>query len=267
MKFTQRLDYARLAEVLAEREMVDLAALQELLQASNEGGQAFPEALIEATLVADWDLSRIVCEVFHLAFLPVDQLKPDKALLELFHPQLLHNTGLVPITRFGNVLTLAMPALVSADILAMMSAETDMILLPVVGTVTGNRRWLKENCKLKSVTEEKGWGSLFDEAEKAVQQDLGADDTAGLFSMGDMDLGLTPAPGTSENLDLGLGNLDSGGFDFDAPEDVLESTPSLMGSDLEFDMLDPDPDLEVEGAVGAESDSDSEDLPPMPEFG
>ena len=43
MKITQRLDYNRLAEVLAERNMVEPAAIHELLNASNDGGQAFPE--------------------------------------------------------------------------------------------------------------------------------------------------------------------------------------------------------------------------------
>ena len=272
MKFTQRLDYGRLAEVLAEREMAAVSAIQELLQASNEGGQPFPEALVTANLVADWDLSRVVCEVFHLPFLPVDQAAPDKDLLELFHPSLLHSTGLVPVSKYGNVLTIAMPGLVAADTLALLSAETDMVLLPLVGTVNSNRKWLTENCAKKKVTEDAGWGNLFDEGDKAVQETLGSDseEAESLFSMDEPDSGdaldLAGDLAVEEGLDL-----ETSGLEFEA--DDLEVVPSLAESgDSGASLLDElDDALGIESTVesGGESDGDDEgpvDLPPMPEF-
>ncbi len=265
MKFTQRLDYGRLAEVLAERDMAAVSAIQELLQASNDGGQPFPEALVTANLVADWDLSRVVCEVFHLPFLPVEQANPEKELLELFHPQLLHSTGLVPVSKYGNVLTIAMPGLVPADTLAMLSAETDMILLPLVGTVNSNRRWLTENCQLKNFAEDAGWGNLFDEGEKAVQDTLGVDgsEEESLFSMDELGSDKDLELHTEDNLELETASLE---FEADDLDEVQSLAEVGMDTGSEFD-------AELDNALGFETpetsdkkDEGSADLPPMPDF-
>lgn len=233
MKLSQRLDYNRLAEVLAERKLVEPGAINELLKGSNDGGQAFPEALIAANLIGDWDLSRVVCEIFQLPFLPVEFIKPNADLLGMFDPVFLQDSGLVPLARFGNVLTLAMPALVPADILAMLAAETDMVLLPVVGTVTTNRRWLGEHVKTKKASEEGGWGNLFDEGEAAVQEALDVD-------------------------------TDEGDLEFTTREDVepsLEDVPGLIG------LGDAGAELEFEDPGGIDADGENMHLPPMPDFG
>ena len=248
--------------------MAAVSAIQELLQASNGGGQSFPEAIVTANLVADWDLSRVVCEVFHLPFLPVDQANPDKDLLEMFHPSLLHSTGLVPISKYGNVLTIAMPGLVAADTLALLSAETDMVLLPLVGTVNGNRKWLTENCAMKKVTEDAGWGNLFDEGDKAVQDTLGSEPSEedALFAMDEpMEEGsVEDVLGIPEDESL---DLESAGLEFEA--DDLEEVPSLAETgDAGGSLLDElDDVLGIESTKGSDGDDEgSIDLPPMPDF-
>ena len=275
MKFTKRLDYSRLAQALAERDMVDLSAIQELLQASNDGGQAFPEALVSANLVSDWDLSRIVSEVFHLPFLPVDQADPDKELLSLFHAQLLHNTGLVPISKYGNVLTIAMPAIVQADTLALLSAESNMVILPIVGTVDSNRKWLGENCKVETFEEDSGWGNLFDEGDAAVQETLGSgpetSSSSSGFSMDDLDAGPLGA-GDTADLNDSL-EFDTSDLEFDEPGgpdlsglDILDDVPSLTDvSGLEVEEMEDSLQFDV-AQVDEEEDSSPGDLPPMPDF-
>ena len=98
MKQTQRLDYARLTEVLHERRMADLESIRELL---HQGG-AFPEALVSTSLVADWDLSRVVCEIFSLPFLPVELVDPDPAAREGIDKQFLIQHGLIPMAVAEN---------------------------------------------------------------------------------------------------------------------------------------------------------------------
>ncbi|MDF1838636.1 MAG: hypothetical protein P1V35_12270 [Planctomycetota bacterium] len=262
MKFTQRLDYGRLAEALTERDMVALASIQELLKASNEGGQAFPEALVESNLIPDWDLSRVVCDVFHLPFLPLDQAKPDKELLALFNKAFLQSSALVPVSRYGNVLTIAMPAIVQADTLALLSAETDMFLLPIVSTVSSNRKWLEEHCPVQKFGEDSSWGNLFDEGDQAVQETLG-NPTESLDTDENFDLGSLGEETDSEDMDLGDLVLDSTDLDFGEPDsDLMEAATNLLGGDLGED----------DGGMGLEFESDGNDdtgpadLPPMPDF-
>lgn len=264
VKFTQRLDYGRLAEALTERDMVALASIQELLKASNEGGQPFPEALVESNLIPDWDLSRVVCDVFHLPFLPLDQAKPDKELLPLFNKAFLQSSALVPVSRYGNVLTIAMPAIVQADTLALLSAETDMFLLPIVSTVSSNRKWLEEHCPAQKFGEDSSWGNLFDEGDQAVQETLGGS-TDEQAADGSFDLGAIADEAGSGDLELSGLDLESTDLDFGEPDnDLMEAATSLLGGDLgsETDSMD----LEFESGNATDGDPEPEDLPPMPDF-
>ena len=179
-KQNQRLGYQRLAEVLKERGLVDPQAIDESLQLASQGGPAFPEALIGAGLIADWELSRLVCEIFNLPFLPVDIADPDPEALEGLDRGFLVQTGLVPLGRFGQLLTVAMPAIVPAETLGLLSARMDLTLLPVVGTVQSNRRWIEDNLNLQPTGPLPGtedvlnadWSNLFDAADAAVLAEL-----------------------------------------------------------------------------------------------
>lgn len=184
MKNNQRLDYALLAEILAERGMCESQALREALQFSGRGHAPFAEALVNANLVSDWELSRIVCEIYNLAFLPVDMLEPDPKAREGLNVAFLIEHGLVPIGRYGQVLTLAMPGMVPAEVLGLLAAETDLHIIPIVGTVRTNRRWIESTLQAElaaalptptpqEVQQTAGeWGNIFDAADAAVLLDL-----------------------------------------------------------------------------------------------
>ncbi|MBK7878750.1 MAG: hypothetical protein IPJ77_24085 [Planctomycetes bacterium] len=184
-KNNQRLEYGRLAEVLAERGLVEPQALREALQFSSQGNMPFPEALVTANLVADWELSRVVCEIYNLPFLTVDSIEVDPKARQGVTEQFMIDNALVPIGRFGQVLTVCMPALVPAEVLGLLAAETDLFILPVVGTVRSNRKWLELNLKTalpaaalpssSGEPQELGvgeWSSIFDQGDANVLSGL-----------------------------------------------------------------------------------------------
>jgi hypothetical protein len=232
-KSTHHLDPARLAEFLAEKGLIEVEVIRELLKASNDGGAPFAEALVEANLITDWDLSRAVCETFHLPFLPVENAKPRLDLISDLDPAFLSKHGLVPLQRFGSLLTVVMPGIVPAETLAELSAMTDLTIMPIVGTVEGNRLWLGEHCKVEAV-QDGDWGSLFDEGDANVQ--LSLDDTEGEAS--------TPIEALAAELEEDLGSLEY--------EEHVDDVPSIA---------------EVHGAEADEAANGPVELPPMPEFG
>ncbi len=177
---SQRLDFGRLADHLADRGKLEADVLQGLLEASGAGAQPLPQALVEGGFLSDWDLAKSVCEAFNLAFVPVDVVKPDPALLELFDPKVLLEHDLVPLARFGGMVTMIMPGLVQADTLGSIAAVSDFLIQPVVGTVQGNQAWLAKHLAVKE--EVSGdWGSLFDQGDAAVNAAL--DPTGGELSL------------------------------------------------------------------------------------
>lgn len=184
VKNNQRLEYSRLSEILSERGMCEPQALREALRLSGRGQVPFAEAVVNASLVSDWELSRVVCELYNLAFLTVDMYEPDPAARKGLNTAFLIEHGLVPLGRYGQLLTVAMPGMVEAEVLALLAAESDLTILPVVGTVQTNRRWIERSlhAEIASVlptlapaeAEERAneWGSIFDQADAAVLLDL-----------------------------------------------------------------------------------------------
>ncbi len=77
-----------------------------------------------------------------------------------------------------------MPGLVAAETLGLLSAELDVFILPVVGTVRTNWMWIEDNMAVEKpkrsrepgVSDE--WSDIFDAADAAVLLDL-EDEVAG----------------------------------------------------------------------------------------
>lgn len=238
VKPNQRLGYQRLAEVLVERNVVDSDAVRAALHQSSGNGQAFPEALVGANLVADWELSRLVCELFSLPFLTVDMVDPDPEAANGLDLAFLAEHRLVPLCRNGGSLTVAMPGLVPADVLGILAAETNLHVFPVVGTVRTNRRWVDDKLLPRLAGAQEAATPAVPEAQQvaeAAEQAIDAADWSSLFDEADaqvlMELDLHGDEGEDGGLTLSEPRKPGGPAAPAAePEDLLE---------LDFDAVDP----------------------------
>jgi len=181
LKNAQRLDFAGLAEILGQRELVEVERLHLALQTGLQGSSPFPEILVNDSMMGDWELSRVVCELYSLPFVPVDIYTPPEGVLEGLDRDFLRKHRLVPTGRHGQLLTVAMPALVPADVLGMLSATSDLHVMPVVGSVKSNNRWIDEHLPAdvepalpsgEAAATDSDWGNLFDEGDASVLLDL-----------------------------------------------------------------------------------------------
>ena len=179
MKSSQRLEYAHLAQVLGQRGLVDPQRLHLALQTGKSSQMPFPEILINENLISDWDLSRVVCDMYNLPFLPVDIHPPGSRAFEGLDRDFFRRHHLIPVDRNGQVMTVCMPAIVPAEVLAQLSADTEMHIAAVVGTVATNNRWFDENMPAEAApalpgegTNVGAWSNLFDEADASVLEAL-----------------------------------------------------------------------------------------------
>ena len=140
-------------------------------------------------------------------------------------------------------------ATLHSGIIARVSAMTDFTVLPVVGTVESNRRWIAEFMTPTASPEvEGGWESMFDAADaevEAAQVEDGADAADSLSFAPAGDETTEPELVTDEN-SFDLGDLDLG---------PIEALPS--------------DDVETDPIRSADDGGEAEplELPPMPEFG
>ncbi len=179
MKSSQRLEYSHLAQVLAQRGLVDPQRLHLALQTSSAAKTPFPEILVGDNLISDWELSRIVCDMYNLPFLPVDIHPPGATAFEGLDPQFFREHRLIPVDRNGQLLTVCMPGMVPAEVLGQLSAECDLQIAAVVGTVMTNGLWFDSHMPVAQAASAEAtagggpvWGNLFDAGDASVLEAL-----------------------------------------------------------------------------------------------
>lgn len=192
MKSNQRLDYHRLAEALVESGLVSPDTMQHVYSQCQGSYSLLCEMLVREGTLSEWDLSRLCCEVFALPFLPVEVYAPNTQALEGLDPAYLRHFGLVPLDRYGKLLTVVMPGIVPSEVLEGLSSEEGVRVVPVVGTPQTNREWLAKNLPDLAATaapsvddpgaalpvtelsslDENDWSGIFDAGDEAVQFEL-----------------------------------------------------------------------------------------------
>jgi len=143
-KSVQRFDYVRFGEALVERNLIDRDVLGHVLNQVTQTRSLLPEVLVRENLVSDWEVSRVACELYHLPFLTVDHYAPSKTALDGYDLAYLRHFALVPLDRYGGLVTVIMPGLVPSEVLDGLRPAQGGRVLPVVGSVVSNRRWLEE---------------------------------------------------------------------------------------------------------------------------
>jgi hypothetical protein len=144
VKSAHRFDYSRFGEALVERGLIDREVLSHVLHQVNAARGLLPEVLVRENLVSDWEISRVVCEIYHLPFLTVDQYPPAATALDGYDLAYLRHFALVPLDRFGGLVTVVMPGLVPSEVLEGLRPGQGGRVLAVVGSVVSNRKWIEE---------------------------------------------------------------------------------------------------------------------------
>ncbi len=172
----QRLDYELLVESLKDRNLVDPEALSHILHQCESTGALLPALLVSEGLVSDWELARITCDVFGLPFLPLESYEPKRELADQLDANFLRQYLIVPLDRFGGLMTVAMPGMVPGVVLTAIEKKLDVKVLPIVGSVQGNMRWIEEHLpppETLQITEEEArdgdWTDVLDLGDQAVK--------------------------------------------------------------------------------------------------
>ncbi|MEQ1891124.1 MAG: hypothetical protein ABL998_01170 [Planctomycetota bacterium] len=219
MKSAHRFDYARFGEALVERGLLDRNVLNHVLHQCNATRSLLTELLVRENLVSDWELGRVACELYHLPFLTVDQYPPSATALDGYDIGYLRHYALVPLDRFGGLVTVAMPGLVSSEVLEGLRPGQNGRVLAVVGSVVSNRRWLEERFApaaapaAKSAAGAKGGATPLKTISMALPQSGQAQPEVP---------GAIPAAELEEAQALQLGNAEDWGSLFDAGEEAVQ---------------------------------------------
>lgn len=179
-KHTKRLTDAELARQLIKEELLERGVLEALSERLSEDGM-LSEAIVESGLMGDWGLARRASLWFGRPFLPLEVCTPREDVVEGLDTAALVRRGLVPLWRNPGSLVVAMPCISSEEALGELSEDAGCPVLPVIGSVRGNRRWLEEHLARGPLPsddprEESSWSLLFDVGDAQARTAFGPDE-------------------------------------------------------------------------------------------
>jgi len=217
VKSAHRFDYARFGEALVERGLLDRNVLAHVLQQCTATRSLLTELLVRENLVSDWELSRVACELYHLPFLTVEQYPPSATALDGYDIGYLRHYALIPLDRFGGLVTVAMPGLVPSDVLEGLRPGQNGRVLAVVGSVASNRRWLEERFAPSAAPGKAGPAKAAATPLKTIAMSLPHESGARAEVPGAI-----PAAELEEAQALQIGNEEDWGSLFDAGEEAVQ---------------------------------------------
>jgi hypothetical protein len=191
VKGIEKITSVRLAEILTERDVVSSEVITDALYSQDKNGEPFVQVLVSGGHITEWDLAKIVTENFNLPFLMAGNYSISDEAKERFPKETLFKYTMVPLDTFGDIVTVAMPVMLSFEDISKIQKEHNCDLFPYVGLITENQKvltdlykdypqWVKadqqrrneEMIKRKAAPKKEAgdWMSIFDAGDEAIQQ-------------------------------------------------------------------------------------------------
>ena len=145
VKGLDKLTYVRLAEVLSQKQVVSNDAITDALYTQDQYGDPFVDLLVAQGAITEWDLAKVVVEHFQIPFLMAGGHEVSEEAKSVIPEIELFKANLMPLDRFGDVLTVSMPILTPGPTLERIRKQHGVTVFPFVGMITENRKLLGDN--------------------------------------------------------------------------------------------------------------------------
>lgn len=182
MAIDRRTTGKKLGDVLVDEGILTKAQLAEAVKFLRQPDDPLGPHLIRCGFINSWDLAKAVCVHFTMPFFDLTSFRGKKEVLGLLDPPFLHGYGVLPIDKFGKIVTLAVGEVLSPAVLQAIVDKTQ--LSPYLYVAPGDliRARLDEHCPYEApeVVEaapaaggggaaDSDWMSIFEEAEKKMK--------------------------------------------------------------------------------------------------
>ena len=186
MAIDRRTTGKRLADVLVDEGILTKPQVQEASKYLRQPDDPLGPHLIRCGFITAWDLAKAVCTHFALPFYDLSGFKPKKDVLGLLDPPFLHGYGILPLDKFGKIVTLGVSESLSAAVLQAIVDRTKLSPYMYVAPYDKIREVLEAACPYEAPaaaqeaapaaagaepgkSEEGDWMAIFEEAEKKMK--------------------------------------------------------------------------------------------------
>ena len=126
MAIDRRTTGKKLADVLVDEGILTKAQVGEASKYLRQPEDPLGPHLIRCNFITPWDLAKAVCVHFSLPFFDLTGFKAKKDVDGLLDPAFLHGYGILPIDKFGKIITLAVCESLSANVLQAIVDKTQL---------------------------------------------------------------------------------------------------------------------------------------------
>ena len=189
MAIDRRKTEKRLSEVLVDEGVLTKVQVGEAAKYLRQPDDPLGPHLITCGFITPWDLAKVVCTHFSLPFYDLTSYKPKKDVVGLLDTPFLHGYGILPIDKFGKIVTLAVCESISPAVLQAVVDRTHLSPYMYVAPYDKIREMLQAACPYEAPagspeaaaaggekegaaagsSEDGDWMAIFEEAEKKMK--------------------------------------------------------------------------------------------------
>ena len=190
MAIDRRTSGKKLSDVLVNEGILTKAQVDEAAKFLRQADDPLGPHLLRCQFITAWDLAKAVCTHFSLPFYDLSGFKPKKDLCTILDAPFLHGYGILPIDKFGKIVTLAVCESLPPQVLQAIVDRTQLSPYMYVAPWDKIREKLEEAVPYEAPAgspeaaaaaaagggdaasgEEGDWMSIFEEAEQKLKGD------------------------------------------------------------------------------------------------
>ena len=158
-----------LRDVLVGQGVLTAEAADELAESAYEAGEPFGFAVVDAGHLTAWDLTKTVANSYQMPVLPLKGYEYDDTMLEGVSAAALYQYQVLPVGRFGRSWSFAVSEPPTRECVTALKEAFGTALFFFAADAELVKEMVSEHVKVVDAASDKGWQSMFDDADAAIQ--------------------------------------------------------------------------------------------------
>jgi hypothetical protein len=173
----------KLGDVLIHEGILTKTQVQEAAKYQRQAQDPLAPYLIRCNFITAWDLAKAVCMYYQMPYMDLTTFKAKKDVVALLEPAFMHGYGVLPLDKFGKIITLAVSEVLSPEILQLVVDRTQLSPYMYIAPYDLIRTRLEEMAPYAAPdsagapaaaaagggAEDQDWMAIFEEAEKKMK--------------------------------------------------------------------------------------------------
>jgi len=123
----EKLHRIRLADLLVEEGVLDRSTVEDAQNQQDAEGKELGEVLVDREILSDYDLAKLVATHYTLPYLDVAGFSTKREVVELLPLETCIRHAILPLDRFGPLLTLAVSEVPPPEVVREIVARTKLV--------------------------------------------------------------------------------------------------------------------------------------------